>query len=100
MNYKQYLLIKLAEECSELSQAAIKCSLFGYSSKDPREENGNTNLEKMLLESLDLQAVAQLLEEFSEEVFNPETFSPEGYIEYKKAQLKYYWLISQEKNKQ
>ena len=62
MNYQQYLLTKLAEEASEVSQNALKACLFGYESKDPREINGQTNLEKLINEINDLMAVLYLLQ--------------------------------------
>jgi hypothetical protein len=98
MNFKQYLLIKLAEEASEVSQAAIKCSLFGYKSKDPREVNGNTNLHKLLLEILDMEAVTQLLREYddSDEVIS---FDPEEYIKLKQQKLIHYFEVSKDINK-
>jgi hypothetical protein len=99
MNYNQYLLIKLAEEASEVAQAAIKCSLFGYDGVDPREVNGKTNFEKLMYEILDLQAVAELIEELP---ITPEQeeqlgdFNPREYIASKRVKLKYYFDISQE----
>lgn len=101
MNYKQYLLIKLAEEASEIAQAAIKCSLFGYESKDPREVNGKTNIQKLLCELADLSAVTDLLgdtEDFDNDVL--ESIEPEKYIESKRTKLKYYFDISQQINKE
>ena len=104
MNFKQYLLVKIAEECSEIAQAAIKCSLFGFDSKDPREENGYNNLQKMLIEVLDLHAVSELLEKeidnhYADSVFPEETFDSVKYISNKKVLLKHYWNVSLEKNK-
>lgn len=60
MNYREYLLSKLAEEASEIAQIAIKSQVFGFDSVDPRE-NGENNLEKLEKELLDLLAVVQLL---------------------------------------
>ena len=63
MNYQQYLLVKLAEEASEVAQIAIKCSLFGYDSVDPRENTGETNALKLFKELLDFSAVMTELED-------------------------------------
>lgn len=60
MNYREYLLSKLAEEASEIAQIAIKSQVFGFDSVDPRE-NGENNLEKLEKELLDLFAVLRLM---------------------------------------
>lgn len=99
MNYKQYLLNKLAEEASEISQAAIKCALFGYQSKDPRElDLGKTNIEKLLYELADLQAVIELLSETEEfeDTELLESIEPEQYIAGKRIKLMYYWNMHQQ----
>jgi len=96
MNYQQYLLIKLAEECSEIAQASIKCSLFGYESLDPREDTGETNAFKLFKEMLDCIAVIDELGEVTDDDF-PD-FDHEGYIDMKRAKLKYYYEVSQNTN--
>ena len=63
MNYKQFLYMKLAEEASEVAQAALKCSIFGEEGKDPRQENSNTNLEHLNCEINDLYAILSLINE-------------------------------------
>lgn len=56
IRYKDYLLVKLAEEAAEVSQAAIKTCLFG-------EVNGDyDNLSHLRKELLQLAAVVELLE--------------------------------------
>ena len=63
MKLRHYLYSKLAEEAGELAQIAIKTSLFGESSTDPRETTGETNLEKLEKELTDIIAVVALLNE-------------------------------------
>ena len=93
MNYKQYLLVKLAEEAAEVAQMAIKCSLFGYDSVDPRENTGETNALKLFKELLDFSAVIAELTELTEIDF--EDFDPEDYIEMKRLKLKHYYDVAQ-----
>ena len=93
MNYKQYLLIKLAEECNEIAQMAIKCSLFGYDSVDPREDTGETNAFKLFKELLDFSAVMTELEDSTDIDFNE--INPEDYIEMKRLKLQHYYDIAQ-----
>lgn len=93
MKYEKYLLIKLAEEAAEVAQAAIKCSLFGYDQKDPRETDGETNLVKLQKELADMVAV---IEEFgAEDKLNStyDNFDVEDYILSKKKKLNYYYGV-------
>ena len=88
MNYQQYLLVKLAEEASEVAQIAIKCSLFGYDSVDPREDTGETNALKLFKELLDFSAVMTELEGSTDIDFNPD-----DYIDMKRLKLQYYYDV-------
>ena len=90
MNYQQYLLVKLAEEASEVAQMAIKCSLFGYDSVDPREDTGETNALKLYKEMLDFSAVMTELEDSTDIDFNPD-----DYIDMKRLKLQYYYDVAQ-----
>ena len=90
MNYQQYLLVKLAEEASEVAQIAIKCSLFGYDSVDPREDTGETNALKLVKELLDFSAVMTELEDSTDIDFNPD-----DYIEMKRLKLQHYYDVAQ-----
>ena len=96
MNYQQYLLVKLAEECSEIAQMAIKCSLFGYESLDPREDTGETNALKLHKEMLDFSAVMAELEGVTDLEFD--VFDAHEYIEMKREKLKHYYEVSQNTN--
>lgn len=97
MKYNQYLLIKLAEEASEIAQAAIKCSLFGYDSKDPRETDGDSNLVKLQKELLDMTVI--LMELNTKENLDGVTFCTEDYMKAKLAKLEYYFRHTNEVNK-
>ena len=102
MKYNQYLLIKLAEEASEIAQAAIKCSLFGYNSKDPREIDGDSNLVKLQKELLDMSVILMELNKMelnNEENINDATFCTEDYMQAKLAKLEYYFRHTNEVNK-
>lgn len=91
MKYEKYLLIKLAEEAAEVAQAAIKCSLFGYDQKDPRETDGETNLVKLQKELLDMTAVMSELK--GDSLNAPEGFDVDKYIEGKQKKLNYYYGV-------
>ena len=92
MNYQQYLLVKLAEETAEVAQMAIKCSLFGYDSVDPREDTGETNALKLFKELLDFSAVMTELAPVDDKF---EEINPEDYIEMKRLKLKHYYDVAQ-----
>ena len=91
MNYQQYLLVKLAEEASEVAQMAIKCSLFGYDSVDPREDTGETNALKLYKEMLDFSAVIDELDELDGVI--DIDFNPDDYIDMKRLKLQYYYDV-------
>lgn len=59
MNRLQYLLIKLAEECSEVSQMALKCAHHGISNVKP--EHTSPNSEMLKGELNDVQAIIEML---------------------------------------
>lgn len=62
MNYTQFLLTKLAEECSEVSKAALKAQQFGLDSVNPVTLlTGQSNRDRLNEELNDLLAVLQLL---------------------------------------
>ncbi len=95
MKYEKYLLIKLAEEASEIAQAAIKCSLFGYESKDPRETDGDNNLFKLQKELLDMSAVLLELVDISGGTINITTeFNEQEYLESKRKKLNHYYEVA------
>lgn len=71
MNREQFLLLKLSEECAEVSQRAIKQIQFGAKetqgkgspSNDIRPETLLTNAERLRGEILDLFSLISLLED-------------------------------------
>lgn len=61
MNYKEYLLVCLAEECAEVIQNCTKIQRFGWHDRNITIENARTNLEELNLEFNDIIAIVQLL---------------------------------------
>ena len=71
MNERQYLLVKLIEECAEVSQRATKALTFGVyerqtdgPSTNPKPEAKLNNNERLCQEFTDLIAVSELLNEW------------------------------------
>lgn len=61
MDQLQYVANLVAEEASEIAQAALKISRFGVKSVDPA--TGVTSLQKLIAELNDLEATLLLLDE-------------------------------------
>lgn len=61
MNKSEYLLTKLAEECSEIIQAVSKIQTFGL--KDVWPGRGVSNQENLIMEMNDFIAVVEMLNE-------------------------------------
>lgn len=59
MKIEQFLLIKLMEECAELSQRASKTIQFGWDEKEPNQDK--TNIERLQNELDDLLVMASLV---------------------------------------
>jgi hypothetical protein len=59
MNLNEYLLICLAEEGAEVSQAASKVLRFG--DQDKRNNESLTNIEELFLEVIDVWATLEVL---------------------------------------
>jgi NTP pyrophosphatase (non-canonical NTP hydrolase) len=88
MNYNQFIYTKLAEEASEVAQAALKVALFGEDNKDPRLTNSPTNLRHLENEVNDFCAVVSLINEpFHTDESFPIDISDE-HIQRKMKQLK------------
>lgn len=88
MNKEQYLFMKIAEECSELSQIALKTAQFGLDSCHP--DTGKSNLKRLQEEYTDVLAV---LEMAVEETNVPFVI---GDIEAKKRKVNHFYSISKE----
>ena len=61
MNREQHLLSKVAEECSEIAQIAIKAQLFCFYSHYP-DQPEITNLDHLIVEINDLLAVISMID--------------------------------------
>lgn len=70
MNREQMLLIKLAEECAEVTQMASKCLRFGLQEVYKDQELPKTNEQRLVEEFIDLFAVFDVL---CNEKFQPES---------------------------
>lgn len=90
MNYNEYLLTKLAEECSELAQIASKMNVFGVDSYDPKDEQKITNEEHMNIEYNDIIAVMEMLKES----MLLDVYRNEELISKKKSKMYNMWQIS------
>lgn len=54
-------LLKIAEECGELTQMCFKCIFYGMDNTSPKNGNTKTNREKLIEEIGDLMANVKLL---------------------------------------
>jgi NTP pyrophosphatase (non-canonical NTP hydrolase) len=59
MNREQFLLTKLAEECAEVAQMALKTQQFGMNESKPGQLA--TNKDRLHAELNDLNAIVQML---------------------------------------
>lgn len=95
MNVKQYYLAKLAEECNEVAQRALKQMQFGAGERQntPSGKSELTNSERLRDEIYDLATVVQILEELGEVKLDAEEF--EIAEENKRTKLEKYLVYSQ-----
>lgn len=94
MNYKDYLLTKLAEECGELAQVASKMNVFGVNSYDPADETKTTNEQHMNIEFNDVLAVMEMVKE----LLLLDVDRDESLIEAKKNKIDKMWNIAKRVN--
>lgn len=87
MNNKQYLLVKLAEEASEITQIALKSTHFGLDS----DFTGESNLQALAKEFADLLTIVDML--YDEEGVDLYSYSPNA-KEVKRAKVEHYRQIS------
>lgn len=92
MTRKQLILIKIAEECTELAKDALKAAQFGMDDCKPGEPI--TNRERMIGESHDLFGVLTMLED--EDGYSYTTPS-EADIEAKMAKVERFICYSQDR---
>jgi NTP pyrophosphatase (non-canonical NTP hydrolase) len=71
MTYRQFLLVKLAEECAEVAHAALKQAQLGKDSTN-FGKLPETNEEHLMSEFADVQAVFHILQEAGEVRFYEE----------------------------
>lgn len=83
MNVGQFLLLKLMEECAEISQRASKQIQFGKT--ESQNGQGLTNAERLKQELLDLASITRLLHENKE---LPEVEEEELEVAYEKKRVK------------
>jgi len=93
MTYEQFLLCKLAEECTEIAQDALKTQQFGFDSFHP--ETKMTNTEYLANELNDLFAILEMLSDSGYFSFEPD----KNAIEAKKQKVLHYLEVSKELGK-
>lgn len=94
MNKEQFLLVKLAEECNEVAQMAIKSMQFGLDNVKP--EQTLTNRERLFEELNDLSVIIGLLEEYGSLDWPMPT---DEWIEKKVAKIEHFYKISKKLGK-
>lgn len=93
MTYEQFLLCKLAEECTEIAQDALKIQQFGFDSFHP--ETKMTNTEYLTNELNDLFAIIEMLNEHGYFNFQPDRDA----IDAKKEKVLKYLQLSKQLGK-
>ncbi len=91
MNLEQFYLLKLAEECSEVAQRALKQMQFGKN--EIQKDQALTNSMRLRAELNDLLSVIKILEEMSE---IPHAYDLDEYITKKRAKLEKYLEYSRD----
>jgi len=89
MNNQQYLIGKLAEECSEIIKECMKIQQFGMDS----EYLGYTNKERLVAELKDLEIMKILLQDAG---IIPEIVVSDNDITGRKTKMEFYHDLSQE----
>ena len=88
MNKKQYLLLLLAEEASEISHICSKCIRFGY---DEQRFDYEPNIERLNKEYNDLLCIVNLL---NRELGKKYLYLEKKLIEEKKEKVDKYYKLS------
>jgi NTP pyrophosphatase (non-canonical NTP hydrolase) len=89
LNVEQYLLAKLAEECGEVVQMALKSSYFGLD--EVRQGQNLTNRQRLNFEIDDLLIILTFLKCYG--IFSYEDGSPEQALA-KKAKVEKFWDLA------
>lgn len=90
MNQVEYLLGKIAEECCEIGQRAIKAQRFGIHEVQPGQ--ALSNFERLRMELADLAAVCELLSGVTGVMFHPLTADVEAH----KGKVRQYMAYSKQ----
>lgn len=69
MTHIQYLLGKLAEEASEVTQIALKCQQFGLEEIQEGRPPEESNAHRLHAELTDLDSIVDLIEEYTSRGF-------------------------------
>lgn len=85
---QDYFLLKLAEECAEVSQMVSKCIRFGLNNTKPGEDM--TNRERLIDEIEDIEATLHVLK--AQEILHTKELNPK-----KISRVYKYYEVSKEK---
>lgn len=105
MNLNQFLLLKLSEECAEVSQRALKQAQFGaeesqatnpFNQREITDEMKLTNAQRLELEINDLYSIVHFLAMLNEVSDDTDFFD---HFEAKKKKIRKYLTYSIELNK-
>lgn len=97
LNYREYLLTCLSEECAEIQQLVGKSLRFGLDSHHPQDENQVQNHIKLVQELNDLFAIVQMLDE--DGVYPDIPVWNEDMIKAKVEKVKHFMKISKDLGK-
>lgn len=89
MNLEQFYLLKLAEECEEVAQRALKAMQYGFDESEPNQSL--TNKQRLHSELNDLHAAIEMLNNKSNLLYYPDFLV----IEQKKIKVEKYLKYSQ-----
>jgi NTP pyrophosphatase (non-canonical NTP hydrolase) len=92
LDTRQFLLTKLAEECNEVAQRALKQQQFGRNEKEPGQDK--TNSQRLLEEIVDLETIVDMLEKIGE-IGRPTMIDVDEMIATKRTKIAKYHQYSQ-----
>lgn len=97
LNYREYLLTCLSEECAEIQQLVGKSLRFGLDSYRPEDGNQVQNHIKLIQELNDLFAIVQMLD--GEGIFGDRIVWNDNMVKAKVEKVKHFMEISKELGK-